>query len=177
MKTMYPGMVNSPITEINAAITAAQTSITVLNGASLPAAPNLFVIGQGELAETVLYTAKSANTISGLTRGLQGTARAWPSGTKLSRNFTAYDHDAFKENIEEINAERAAWNAKETPAGAQTKVDSMSNIKEDTLPVLILSYSLITTEKVGCSLKDSWIAILPVLSLCSVKIIPRLVTG
>jgi|GEM_PF-6232786 len=99
MKPMYPGMVNSPITELAATITDNQTSITVLNGDSLPVAPNIFVIGQGEIAETVLYTTKSGNTISGLTRGFQGTARAWPSGTKLSRNFTAYDYDSLVKNL------------------------------------------------------------------------------
>lgn len=107
MQTMYPGMVNSPVTEISAAITAAQTSITVLNGAALPAAPNYFVIGQGELAETVLYTAKSGNTISGLTRGLQGAARAWPIGTKLARNFTEADYAALIANIIELSTTKA----------------------------------------------------------------------
>ncbi|MCR8656921.1 hypothetical protein [Paenibacillus endoradicis] len=99
MITMYPAIANSPITEVSTAITASQTSITLLNGAVLPAAPNLAVIGQGENAETILYTSKSGNTISGVTRGLQGSAQSWAIGTKVARNYTAYDHEAFRQNI------------------------------------------------------------------------------
>lgn len=101
MQTMYPGIVNSPITEISSAITASQTSITLLNGAALPAAPNIAVIGQGDNAETILYTSKSGNTISGVTRGFQGTAQSWALGTKVARNFTAYDYEAMRGNIDE----------------------------------------------------------------------------
>ncbi len=104
MKTMYPGMPNSPTTELAAAITASQTTATVLNGAVLPDAPNLAVIGgEGELAETILYTSKSGNTLSGITRGLQGSARAWSAGTGISRNFTEVDYAAMIENIKKNN--------------------------------------------------------------------------
>ncbi|MFD2116327.1 hypothetical protein ACFSTH_08420 [Paenibacillus yanchengensis] len=100
MKIMYPGMPNSPTTELAAAITATQTTITVLNGSALPDAPNLAVIGgEGELAETILYTNKSGNTLSGITRGLQGVARAWESGLGIARNFTDVDYAALVANI------------------------------------------------------------------------------
>lgn len=100
--TMYPAQPNSPQTELASAINATQTTISVLSGAVLPAAPNLLVIGGGEDAETILYTEKSGNSLTGITRGFQGTAKAWPINTKVGRFFTAYDHDAFKANIEAL---------------------------------------------------------------------------
>lgn len=105
MQTMYPGMVNSPVTELAAAITAAQTTATVVNGAALPDAPNLAVIGQGELAETIRYTSKSGNSLSGITRGFQGSARAWAAGIGIARNFTEADHAAITANIMELDGE------------------------------------------------------------------------
>ncbi|REK68008.1 MAG: hypothetical protein C6P35_03295 [Cohnella sp.] len=102
---MYPAIVNSPQTELAADINASATSIAVLNGAALPAAPNLATIGSDETAETILYTGKSGNTLTGVTRGFQGTAKAWTAGAKVARMFTAYDHDTFKANIEDIVAQ------------------------------------------------------------------------
>jgi hypothetical protein len=100
LQTMYPAIANSPGTELSAAITATATTITVVNGAALPAAPNVCTIGVDETAETVLYAAKSGNTLTGVTRGHGGTtAKAWASASKVARYFTAYDHDTFRANI------------------------------------------------------------------------------
>lgn len=96
---MYPAQVNSPQTELSAAITNAVTTISVLNASVLPAAPNLVVIGSDETAETVLYTGKSGNDLTGCTRGFQGTAKAWGAGVKVARNFTAYDYDSLRTNV------------------------------------------------------------------------------
>jgi hypothetical protein len=101
MSTLYPAMVNSPVTELAAAIDAVATTITVLNGAALPDAPNIATIGQGENAETVMYAAKSGNTLSSVTRGFQGTARTWPISSKIARNFTAYDYDTIRTMLDE----------------------------------------------------------------------------
>ncbi|WP_135552117.1 hypothetical protein [Paenibacillus cymbidii] len=99
---MYPAIVNSPVTELAVAINDTATSFSVANGAALPAAPNLATIGTGENAETILYTGKTGNALSGVTRGFQGTAQSWPLGAKVARRFTAYDYSAFKANIEDI---------------------------------------------------------------------------
>lgn len=100
MPTMYPAMVNSPVTALAAAIDATQTTITVTDATKLPAAPNLAVIGTDEAAETILYTGVTGNSLTGCTRGFQGTAAAWTAGTPVARNFTAYDHDTFRQEIE-----------------------------------------------------------------------------
>jgi len=99
VQPMYPGMVNSPVTELAAAIDNAQTTIEVVDGAALPPAPNLATLGTSEDAETVLYTGINGNTLTGVTRGFQGTPKAWAAGTKVARLFTAYDHEAFRANI------------------------------------------------------------------------------
>jgi len=99
MAIMYPAKVNSPATTLNGGIDAAVTTIAVVDASVFPAAPNIAVIGTGEDAETILYTGISVNDLTGVTRGFQGTAKAWDTGTIISRMFTAYDHDTFKSNI------------------------------------------------------------------------------
>lgn len=100
---MYPGQANSPQTEIVSAIDSTQTTITVLNGNALPNAPNLATIGSGEDAETILYASKSGNVLSDVVRGFQGTVKSWQSGARVARNFTAYDYDTLRENIEDLD--------------------------------------------------------------------------
>lgn len=138
MRQMYPAVVNSPGTELAADITATDTEITVLSASGLPPAPNLLTIGSDETAETVRYTAIEGDVLT-VERGFQGTAKAWSAGTKLARNFTAYDHDAFVGNIEEhvsdsdvhVTVEKKAeWDGKETPEGAQIKADEAQAVAE-----------------------------------------------
>lgn len=103
MKTMYPAQVNSPGTELAAVIDATQDTIQVADGSVLPDAPNLLTIGTDEAAETILYTGKSGDELSGVTRGFQGAAQSWAMGTKVARYFTAYDHDTTIGNISELS--------------------------------------------------------------------------
>ena len=153
IKTMYPAAVNSPGTEIAADIAADATTITVLSGDVLPSAPNLITIGSDETAETVLYTGKSGNDLTGCTRGFNGTtAKGWSAGAKVARNFTGYDHDTFIANIgdldERVTAAQAKADVAETPAGAQAKANTAeanANAHSDGL-VGTLS-NLLTTNK------------------------------
>ena len=99
MANLYKGMAGSPITSLSAVITSTQTSITVDNGSALPDAPNICTIaGDNAQIETVLYIAKSGDILSGITRGIEGTAKAWPAGTEVARYFTAYDQNAIIQN-------------------------------------------------------------------------------
>ncbi len=107
IETMYAPQVNSPATTLSANISSSATSISVLSGATLPAAPNLLVIGgDTENAETVLMTAKSGNTLT-VVRGVQGTARAWNSGATIARLFTAKDLADVQTNIAALNSGKA----------------------------------------------------------------------
>ncbi|MEK3776619.1 tail fiber protein [Paenibacillus sp. FSL K6-4396] len=103
IETMYPAAINSKQTELAEAIDDTQTSFIVLDGSVLPPAPNLLTLGTDESAETVLYTGKTGNEITGVTRGFESGAVSWSAGTKLARFFTAHDHDTFRENIADLD--------------------------------------------------------------------------
>jgi len=98
-------MVNSPITTLASSITASSTTISLVDSSKLPTAPNLATIGKDESSETILYTGKSGNNLTGVTRGFQGTAKAWNVGDFVARYFTAYDHNTFISNISEIDVQ------------------------------------------------------------------------
>jgi len=101
---MYPGKINSPATTLSSGINDIVTTIPLTDASVVPAAPNLAVIGTGEDAETIKYTGKSGNDLTGCTRGFQGTAKAWDSGTPVARFFTAYDYDTLRTNLSTHNA-------------------------------------------------------------------------
>jgi hypothetical protein len=111
LQEMFPAVANSPATELSAAITDIQTTITLLDASKLPDAPNIATIGVDESAETIKYTGKSVNTLTGVTRGFSGTvAKAWATGVGVARYFTAYDADALRENVTEHSAELVSVN-------------------------------------------------------------------
>ena len=103
--TMYPPQANTPETSLSGALTAAGTTVNVVDGTMLPDAPNLLTIGaDGSTAETVLMTAKSGNTLT-VVRAQDGTtARAWSAGDVIGRYFTAADQTAMQDNIKRLNA-------------------------------------------------------------------------
>ncbi|MDQ0168782.1 phage tail protein [Paenibacillus tundrae] len=100
---MYAAAVNSPGTELAADITATDTEITLLDASKLPTAPNLVTVGGDETAETILYTGKTGNTLTGCTRGFEGTAKGWAAGSLAARNHTAYDYEAGRANIADLD--------------------------------------------------------------------------
>ena len=105
---MYPAQANSPETSLSGALTAAGTTVNVVDGSVLPEAPNLLTIGaDGSTAETVLMTAKNGNVLT-ITRAQNGTtARAWSAGDVIARYFTAADQTAMQENIKKLNEGKA----------------------------------------------------------------------
>ena len=101
---MYPPQANTPETSLSGALTAAETTVNVVDGTMLPDAPNLLTIGaDGSTAETVLMTAKNGNVLT-VVRGQDGTtARAWSAGDVIGRYFTAADQKAMQDNITALN--------------------------------------------------------------------------
>ena len=101
---MYPPQANTPETSLSGALTAAGTTVNVVDGKMLPDAPNLLTIGaDGSTAETVLMTAKNGNVLT-VVRGQDGTtARAWSAGDVIGRYFTAADQKAMQDNITALN--------------------------------------------------------------------------
>lgn len=124
---MYPAQANSPETSLSGALTAAGTTVNVVDGSVLPEAPNLLTIGaDGSTAETVLMTAKSGNVLT-VTRAQNGTtARAWSAGDVIARYFTAADQTAIQENIKKLNEGKAEKAASPT-AGNFAGLDASGN--------------------------------------------------
>lgn len=125
--TMYPAQANSPETSLSGALTAAGTTVNVVDGSVLPEAPNLLTIGaDGSTAETVLMTAKNGNVLT-VTRAQNGTtARAWSAGDIIARYFTAADQTAMQENIKKLNEGKAEKAASPT-AGNFAGLDASGN--------------------------------------------------
>ena len=124
---MYPAQANSPETSLSGALTAAGTTVNVVDGSVLPEAPNLLTIGaDGSTAETVLMTAKNGNVLT-VTRAQNGTtARAWSAGDVIARYFTAADQTAIQENIKKLNEGKAEKAASPT-AGNFAGLDASGN--------------------------------------------------
>ena len=128
--TMYPAQANSPETSLSGALTAAGTTVNVVDGSVLPEAPNLLTIGaDGSTAETVLMTEKNGNVLT-VTRAQNGTtARAWSAGDVIARYFTAADQTAMQENIKKLNEGKAEKPASPT-AGHFAGLDSSGNLTD-----------------------------------------------
>lgn len=127
---MYPAQAKSTETSLSGALTAAGTTINVVDGSALPDAPNLLTIGaDGSTAETVLMTAKNGNTLT-VTRAQDGTtARAWSAGDVIARYFTAADQNAMQENIKKLDSEKAAKVASPV-AGNLAGLDANGNLTD-----------------------------------------------
>jgi hypothetical protein len=127
---MYPAQANSPETSLSGALTAAGTTVNVVDGSVLPEAPNLLTIGaDGSTAETVLMTAKNGKVLT-VTRAQNGTtARAWSAGDVIARYFTAADQTAMQENIKKLNEGKAEKAASPT-AGNFAGLDSSGNLTD-----------------------------------------------
>ena len=108
LQTMYAAVNNSPQTALAEGITADATSMTLLDASVLAEGPNICVIGTDDSAEIVSYTAITDNVVSGLVRGINGTVpKVWETDTIVARNMTAYDHEAFRANIIDLDTRKA----------------------------------------------------------------------
>lgn len=99
---MYKGIAFSPRTTLTSEINAGASVIPVDDASAFPDGPNLATIGTDTDAETILYAAKSGNSLSGCTRGVEGTAKAWSSGSIIARNFTAAELGYIVDNIKQL---------------------------------------------------------------------------
>ena len=103
LETMYEGSPFSPQTTLTSAISASEQVIPVADVSVFPDAPNYATIaGSDGDGETILYTAKTRNSLSGCTRGIEGTAKSWDSGEIISRNWTAKDHNVLIANLKSL---------------------------------------------------------------------------
>ena len=129
LKKMYEATAFSPIASLSKNIGADDTTIYVDNVSVFPAGPGLATIGIDEGAETIRYAAITDAALTGCMRGIEGTAKAWPAGENIARNFTAKDWNDLKENVEALYKEMqdkcvpADWsvNAEDSPSYIKNK--------------------------------------------------------
>ena len=105
MEPMYRGIPFSPQTTLSDSIGAGDTVISVADVSAFPDPPNYATIGTDAGGETIKYTAKTGSALSGCTRGVEGTAKAWPAGSVISRNFTAKDLEVLQANLDMLKTE------------------------------------------------------------------------
>lgn len=123
MEPMYRGIPFSPQTTLTDSIGAADTVIPVADVSAFPDPPNYATIGTDSGGETIKYTAKAGNSLSGCARGVEGTAKAWGSGSIIARNHTAKDMEYLQKNVEEHDtALREKYSAENVPPYPVTKV-------------------------------------------------------
>lgn len=104
---MYEAASNSVPTALRTGIGAAAVGFAVADATVLPQGPNIATIGDGDDAELVYYAAIENDVVTGCVRGFYGTVAAdWPANTPVYRAYTAYDHDAFVENIDALAADK-----------------------------------------------------------------------
>src|SRR5690606_34326234 len=63
--------------------------------------PNIATLGTTEDCETILYESIDVanSTLTNVTRGFEGVAKAWGQGTPVHRTFTARDYESMRQNI------------------------------------------------------------------------------
>lgn len=108
LKTMYPGVANSPETYLKENVAPEGTTIYVNDASVLGDLPTLAVIGTDQNAETVLVKSKRTDGGLEVQRGIEGLAKKWEKATVVARNFTNYDYKILKENIELLNNDKVS---------------------------------------------------------------------
>lgn len=123
MEPMYRGIPFSPQTALTDSIGAADTVIPVADVSAFPDPPNYATIGTDSGGETIKYAAKAGNSLSGCTRGVEGTAKSWGSGSIIARNHTAKDMESIQKNLEEHDtALKGKYSSENVPPYPVTKV-------------------------------------------------------
>jgi len=133
MKPMYPGIPFSPSTTLSSGIGAGDTTIRVVDGSVLPAAPNYMTIGVDADGEVVSYAAKAGNILTGCVRGVEGTAQAWNAGTVVGRNWNNIDYQNLIDNLNEIEKTKAARTNHFT-TGNLAMIDDNGDLSDSGLP-------------------------------------------
>jgi hypothetical protein len=93
----------------------------------LPPAPNIATIEDGKNYEVFSYSERGDNYLSGIVRGLRGSAVNWKKGSRIQRKITEYDLDTIGDRIskiEEINLENLS---KKVQQNSEELADIMPN--------------------------------------------------
>ena len=117
LNKMYDGVVNSPETYLTQNLAADATIIYVADSSVFGSLPNLAVLGTDQNAETILIKSKRSDGGLEVQRAIEGPAKRWEKTTAIARNFTNFDYQQIKDNIEKLNT------------GKQDSLTAGSNIK------------------------------------------------
>lgn len=129
MANLHQGVAFSPQTTLSENIGAADTIIKVSDSSVFPDPPNYATIGTDELGETIEYAAKAEGLLSGCTRGVEGTAKAWQKGDVIARNFTAKDHNDMIAAV--TTAQQTANTAAEAAESAQSSANNAKSAADN----------------------------------------------
>lgn len=128
MKTMYPGVANSPETFLTSALAADGTIMYLADGSVLGTLPTYAVIGDTASAETVLVQSKGADGGYNIQRAVEGVAIAWPQATLVARNFTNADYAALVDNVNTLDENKLDQSDMDAfQEEVQTALDGMSD--------------------------------------------------
>ena len=103
LNKMYDGVINSPETYLTQNLAADATIIYVADGSVFGSLPNLAVIGTDQTAETILVEKKRSDGGYNVKRSIEGKGGNWARTTPVARNFTNFDYQQIKDNIEKLN--------------------------------------------------------------------------
>lgn len=103
LNKMYDGVINSPETYLTQNLAADATIIYVADGSVFGSLPNLAVIGTDQTAETILVKKKRSDGGYNVKRSIEGKGGNWARTTPVARNFTNFDYQQIKDNIEKLN--------------------------------------------------------------------------
>ncbi len=142
---MYDAVPGSPVTTLDGGINATVETITVADATILPDAGadgqivTIYDLSANKF-ETIHYTGKSSDDLTGVTRGWEGDAQTWDGGESIGRLIAAYDHNRFIKGLDgtlpitpqmENYSETVAENA--TASGTEDIDLEDGNVHETTL--------------------------------------------
>jgi len=163
---MYPPWPYSTPSELAEPISATATQIPVADISAFPPAPNIAVIrDDDENAETILYTLKIGNALSGVTRAYEDgdVARSWDTGVTIATDIAALVIAAMQGNIEIAHSDADKPPVGATQAGLMTPAmylkllgiepGALNNPHPSTHPAAMIDES--TTRRF---VSDEWLA-------------------
>ncbi len=85
---LYPADPGSPFTTLAEPYTTGDTTVTLTDASTRPAAPNLLCLEGAPGSGVLLYTGIDGNTLTGVSQ-IEGPTGTWPAGSYAYRGFTA----------------------------------------------------------------------------------------
>ena len=105
--TMYEGIPFSPDTTLTKAIGGSDTTIYLTDASVLPDAPNYATLIENEKYETIKYDNKTGNTLTAVTRAVEGDAHEFTVQATIARYYNNIDLISTINNIDDLYTTKA----------------------------------------------------------------------